>query len=89
MPALAHQDARLKSPFHGKYSVDRVLSRQGECGAVYIGSFRASQRHAKDRPASRNHGKVTSAPWYGLEQTSWAPVGTQSGLEKDVGWLNG
>lgn len=44
MPALTHQDARLIGPFHGRYSVDRVLFRRSECGGVYIDLVRASQR---------------------------------------------
>jgi hypothetical protein len=46
VPALTHQDARLIGPFHGRYSVDRVLSRQSECGGVYIDSIRSSQCRA-------------------------------------------
>ena len=43
MSALTHQDAGLVGPFHGRYSVHRVLSRQGECGEVYIDSVGLSQ----------------------------------------------
>jgi hypothetical protein len=56
MSALTHQNAGLIGPFHGRYSVDRVLSRQGECGGVYIELIRSSQCRVVlgDRFYSRN-----------------------------------